>query len=258
MYPTLFKIGPFVFGTIWIFVGISVYVFLKLLVKAIQKNRGDFKFLYQNSTALIIGFFIGARFTHVATNFSYYFYDFSLHSFLSTFTIWDKGFSFWGGLITVLFMIYMKTRTRKESFKKWMDYMTEPFLYALPIAYLGKFLDGMGYGTKTDLPIGIAFKNMNVSIIDPVHPTQIYSMTLLIIAILIFRHVQKSKPKLRQIKGARSSFAIGLISTILLIEHLFRGDPTVEIFNVRAGVYISLVIAIASWIYLIKNIKKSK
>lgn len=252
MHPTIFKLGPFVFSTIWIFVLISVYVFLKLLVRSIQKKREDFKFLYENSTFLIIWFIIGARVSHIGANMSYYFYDISLQSFFSLFAIWDKGFSFWGGLIFALLAMYYATRKHKESFTKWADYIAEPFLYALPISYIGKFFDGMGYGSKTDLPIGIAFKNMNVAIISPVHPTQLYGAAMLVAVIFGVRHLNKTRPDLMKISGMRTSVVVGLIAATLFIEHWFRGDPTLTIFGIRFTIYLSFIIAVACGI----NIRK--
>ncbi len=255
MYPTLFKIGPFVISTIWIFLCLGVYVFIKLLIKSIQKKRGDFKFLYENSTFFILSFIIGARITYVIANLPSYFYEINLQSFFQVFAFWDQGFSFWGGLIFILAAIYWKTRSGKESFKKWVDYLSEPFLYALPIAYIGKFFDGIGYGSKTDLPIGIAFENMDVAIISRVHPTQVYGALLFLLAIFVTKKYFEKKPELTRIPGYKAAFIIAIISTGIFIENLFRGDPTVEIFGIRGILYLSFVITAASLIYL-KRLKK--
>ena len=178
-----------------------------MLIKSIQKKRGDFKFLYANSSFLIISFIIGARLTYVVANARYYMYDLP-----QIFALWDKGLSFWGGLILTLAGLFFKTRVHKESFNKWMDYLAEPFLYALPIAYIGKFFDGMGYGAKTDLPLGIAFKNMDVAIISPVHPTQLYGAVLMTIGILITRTYFKKYPEHTKIPGYKATWIIAVIA----------------------------------------------
>ena len=252
MYPTLFTIGPFVIATIWIFLIASTYIFTRLLIKSMQKKRDDFKFLYENSSFFIISFIIGARVTYIITNTSYYFYDFNLHSVFQIFAFWDKGMSFWGGLIFIFIALFLRTRKEKESFKKWMDYISEPFLYALPIAYIGKFFDGMGYGAKTDLPFGIAFKNMNVAIIAPVHPTQLYGALLFMVGILITRKYFKRNADLIKVPGYKTTFIIGVISTSIFIENIFRGDPTIMIFGIRATLYLSFILTATSCISLIR------
>lgn len=255
MYPTLFKIGPFIVSTIWIFIIIGVFIFVQLLIKSIQKKRDDFKLLYENSSFIMISFVIGSRIIHIIANASYYFYEINLRSIFSIFAFWDKGFSFWGGLLSALIALLYTTRKNKESFKKWMDYVTEPFLYALPVVYIGKFFDGIGYGSKTDLPIGIAFKNMDIPIISPVHPTQIYGTILFCISIYITKIYFKKRKEDLKIQGFKATFIIMLISISSSIENIFRGDILLTLFNINITLYLSFIIAITSCIYL-KQLKK--
>ncbi|MDP4008443.1 MAG: prolipoprotein diacylglyceryl transferase [Candidatus Peregrinibacteria bacterium] len=255
MYPTLFEIGPFIISTIWIFIIAGFFIFIQLLIKSLQKKRDDFKLLYENSSFIIISFIIGARIVHVISNASYYFYEINLRSIFSIFAFWDKGFSFWGGLLSSVIALLYITRKNKESFKKWMDYVMGPFLYALPVVYIGKLFDGIGYGSKTDLPIGIAFKNMDIPIISPVHPTQIYGTVLFCISIFITREYFKRKKEDLRIQGFKATFIIMLISTSLFIENIFRGDTINTIFNISITLYLSFIITAASCIYL-RQLKK--
>lgn len=251
MYPTLFKIGPFIVSTIWIFIIAGVFVFTKLLIKGIQKKRDDFKLLYENSSFMILSFVIGARAMHVLVNSDYYFYEINLRTALGIFAFWDKGFSFWGGILTGLLALHHVTKKNKEPFKKWMDYIMGPFLYTLPIIYVGKFFDGLGYGAKTDLPIGIAFKNMDIAIISPVHPTQLYGTALFLIAILITKKYFENRKEDLEIQGYRATFIIMLISISTFIENIFRGEAAIKIFDIRIHLYLSFIAGVASCIYLI-------
>lgn len=250
MYPTLFNAGPFIVSTIWIFIIIGIFVFTKSLIKSIQKKRDDFKFLYENGSFIILCFIIGARIFHVVMNASYYFYELNIRSIFGIFAFWDKGFSFWGGLGAGLLALLHATGKNKESFKKWMDYIMGPFLYALPIIYIGKFFDGIGYGRETELPIGIAFENMDIAIISPVHPTQLYGALLFGIAILITNKYFEIRKERLNIEGFKATFIILLLSTSLFIENLFRGDLALKIFDVRIHLYLSFIMIVASGIYL--------
>lgn len=257
MYPTLFNIGPLIISTIWIFIIIAVFVFTISLIKSIQKKRDDFKLLYEHSTFIIICFILGARFFHIVANVNYYFDAGNVKSIFGIFAFWDKGFSFWGGVLASLLGLLHITRKNKESFRKWMDYIAGPFLYALPIIYVGKFFDGLGYGAKTDLPIGIAFKNMDIAIISPVHPTQIYGTLLLCAVILFTKKYFEKKKELLEINGFKATFIVMLISVSLFVENLFRGDPALKIFDIRIHLYLSFIVIVVSGIYLARLKNKS-
>ncbi len=255
MYPTLFTFGPLTLSTLWIFIILGTYVFLKFFIKNIQKHRGDFKFVYEESTFLLISFIVGARLTSVIGNIGDYIQD--LGSFLHIFAIWDKGFSFWGGMIVTLLALRYKTKQVKEPFKKWMDYLCEPFLYAMPIVAIGRFFDGAGYGSKTDLPFGVSFINMDVAIVTPVHPVQLYSALLFCLVIFIVRRWNIRYKEYAEYDGAKASLVICLSSLAIFIENLFRGDPSLEIFGIRIGLFIASAVAAASAYYLYKLIHKS-
>jgi len=255
MQPTIFNVGPFIVSTMWIFVIAAIFVFTRLLAKSIQKRREDFKLLYENSSFIIICFILGARVVHVIANTSYYFYEINLKSILGVLAFWDKGFSFWGGILFALIALRHITKKHGESFKKWMDYIIGPFLYSMPIIYIGKFFDGMGYGSKTDLPIGIAFENLDIAIISPVHPVQIYGALLFCISIFATKIYFERKKEDLGIQGFKATFIIMLISISIFIENLFRGDPALTLFNLRIHLYLSFIAAVASCIYL-RQLKK--
>lgn len=244
MFPILFTIGPFAVSTMWVFILASVYIFTRILVKNLHKKRDDFKFIYNEIISLLIILIVGARIGYVAQNLSAFTEGF--YGFLHIFAIWDNGFSFITGLIFMLIALYFKTKEYEESFKKWLDNLTEAYLYITPLIAIGKFFDGVAYGAKTDLPIGISFNNMNVAIMTPVHPTQIYSALLLTMSILLTRYYFKKYPDRAVIDGSKASLIIGLIAISTFIEELFRGDPTIEIYGIRFAIIGSLIISLLS------------
>lgn len=250
MYPTFIQFGPISISSLWIITIICIYIFIRVISRHLHKKRDDFKFLYDNSTFLLITAIVGARLGYVILHINSFTENFS--NLLYIFAIWDQGFSFMGGIIALLIGLYYKSKKSNESFAKWTDYLSYPFLIIMPLVEIGKFLDGSGYGRQTELPIGVTFTNMDVAIVTPVHPVQLYSAVLYIAGIVMMRWMKHNKKEMFEREGLESSIIICIVSVIILIGSLFRGDDTIEIVFVR----IDTVLALIASIYAFKLFKK--
>ena len=125
------------------------------------------------------------------------------------------------------------------------------------ITNVGQLLDGQGYGKETILPWGITFESTNVKYTVPVHPTQIYSI-LLIVAILGTRKMILEKwPRLKEEAHWWSILALTEYSFGRFLIEFFRGDDTVELLGIRLGQIIALLVFVGLATFLYKNLKKN-
>lgn len=147
--------------------------------------------------------------------------------------IWDKGFSFWGAVfawVVGLWYLSNKKQENKEKFKMF-DLMSPALLLGMALGNIGAFLDGINYGTPTNLPWGMVFRSANVKYITQIHPTQLYAAIFVsLIAVLLLFTLKKLRGGLT---GFVSEITISLLSLYKFFEEFIRGDETIKIFGIR-------------------------
>tara|TARA_Y100000768_G_scaffold346671_1_gene294376 strand:+ start:308 stop:1117 length:810 start_codon:yes stop_codon:yes gene_type:complete len=128
---------------------------------------------------LIFGIIIGGRFGYIVFyNFEYY-----LNHPYEIFAIWKGGMSFHGGLIGVIFAIFIFSKIKKEiNFFVLSDIIACAAPIGLFLGRISNFINGELYGKASNLPWAVIFpQGGNIGR----HPSQIYE-ALLEGAILFF------------------------------------------------------------------------
>jgi len=258
MYPILITIGPVTIYTLWLLIALGIILASYVFTKLALKNKLNLEFIVDKSLILLISTIISARLFFIFFNFSSYFYEFSFSSFLQIFYIWDKGLYFWPGFITGMIAFIFICQREKENFYKWMDIISIPTLIGLTFFYVGAFFEGIKYGKETSLPIGITFESATVQYNIPIHPTQLYSALVCLLLIFVLRYLFKIN-RASENEGFITNVGTLIFSLWYFIEGFLRGDDTIMLFNIRFPQIFSLIIFIASLIFLyIKFINKKE
>ena len=151
------------------------------------------------ATWVMLGVVIGARLGYVL------FYDFAvyLRDPLEMLRLWNGGMSFHGGLLGVLFAIWLFARRTGKDFLAVVDFTAPLVPPGLFFGRLGNFINAELWGAPTTLPWGMVFPNAGAV---ARHPSQLYEALLEGLLLFVILWVYSSKP--RQIGRVSGLFAV--------------------------------------------------
>jgi phosphatidylglycerol:prolipoprotein diacylglycerol transferase len=142
-------------------------------------------------TYCALGVIIGARLGYVI------FYDFS--GFISrpweALMIWKGGMSFHGGLIGVIFCLYLYSLKTRRPFLAVTDFVAPLAPLGLMFGRIGNFINAELWGRPTDMPWGMIFPDPAAGYI-PRHPSQLYQAFFegFILFIVLWVFSSRSRP----------------------------------------------------------------
>ena len=91
------------------------------------------------------------------------------------FYVWEGGMSFHGGLIGVIFAMWLFARMRKQDWLAITDFIAPLVPLGLAAGRLGNFINAELWGRPTDVPWAMVFPNVDSV---PRHPSQLYEFAL--------------------------------------------------------------------------------
>lgn len=217
MFEILFQYGPVTITSLNVFLALAFVIGTIFLVRFIHLKKMRLGFFVNNFIYLILFPLIGGRLLHVIEHFEVY----KIQP-LQTLFVWDMGFSpfgiFYAGIIT----LYILSRRNHEDLWSWLDGFIISGLSGLFFVHIGHFFNGTHYGTLTEVPWGIAFDTMSIPFIEPIHPTQLYSALLTILALAI---AMKSV-KRTHLTGVAGTLGIMLYSMGAFGIDFLHGNPS--------------------------------
>ena len=190
---------------------IFTFIFGSILIKKLNKkslnNLSDIQ-IDKFFVWAVLGVIIGGRVGYVL------FYQLQLffQDPLYIFQIWKGGMSFHGGLIGMIFAIYIFTKQNNLSFFYLSDLVSIVAPIGLFLGRISNFVNTELYGRVTDFPFAFIYPLIDN---NPRHPSQLYEaffegVVLFIILYLIF--IKNSK-----------KYSAGIISAYFLILYsIFR------------------------------------
>jgi len=254
MYPILVQLGPFTIYSLWVCAAIGFLIAFLIIYKLLQKDRTSLSFLADHSLAILFGAILASRIIFVAQNYKLYFAQIDLEHILGILFIWDKGLSFWGGMLGLVLTMAYFCRKEKENIWKWCDLLTIATMGGLVFSNLGTFLDGTNYGNETDLPWGIVIENSRFAV--AIHPTQIYAMIYTLAITIVLWNLWKTTFG----KKEGNITLVGVLSYagFRFLEEFLRGDESNYLFGLReAQIYCIIALIIAGVLMYRRQVKNS-
>ena len=206
---------------------IFTFIFGSILIKKLNKksliNLSDIQ-IDKFFVWAVLGVIIGGRVGYVL------FYQLQLFFLdpLYIFQIWKGGMSFHGGLIGMIFAIYIFTKQNNLSFFYLSDLVSIVAPIGLFLGRISNFINTELYGRVTDFPFAFIYPLIDN---NPRHPSQLYEaffegVVLFIILYLIF--IKNSK---KYTAGIISAYFLILYSIFrFLIEFLREPDSHLGLF----------------------------
>ena len=189
----------------------------------------------------VISVIVGSRlFEILFYNLAYY-----LQNPLQMLMFWKGGLSFHGGLVGLVIGAYFFCKKKKVRLLQLGDYVIIPVALGLSLGRFANFINSELYGTRTNLPWCVNFKNAE----GCRHPSQIYeSFKNLAIFFVLFFTERKKKPR----EGTIFFLFLILYGTIrFLIE--FVKDLPVVFLGLKMGQVFCLFMVITGLVFLIKK-----
>ncbi len=114
---------------------------------------------------------------------------------LSIFKLWDGGMSFHGGLLGVLFALWVFSLRFKKNYFDVTDFIAPAVPLGLAAGRLGNFINSELWGRVTDVPWGMVYPNVDRL---PRHPSEVYEFLLegICLFLIVWFFSRKPKPRM--------------------------------------------------------------
>lgn len=255
MYPILFQIGPVTFKTLGIFLAFAFLASSFVLISNAIKRKMNLDFISDHLISFLLVTLLSSRFFFIVEHWYKYTND-----LLAVFKVQDGGFSFWGGLIGFIGILFFWSLRKKSSFWKWFDLIVLAAMLAFALIQIGFFFSGDNYGNPTSLPWGVIYDNPEVRFTDPVHPTQIYAFILYFLNFLFLFFFSKKKRN----EGIIGLTGILFFTLIAFALDFFLGDRITLFYHISIFQIFSFIAFGVSLVFLMihsqakyKNINNS-
>ncbi len=217
MQPTI-HLGPLTLQTFGICFAGGFLAAALVLARRLREIGKPPDWAYEIIFAGLIGGLVGSRVDYLLQNWDKVSNDLLGNLFSGSGLVWFGGAV--GGTIGVV----LWARWRGWLGLRMLDTVAVPLTLGYGIGRIGCQLSGDGdYGTKTDLPWGMAYPNGTLPTRDDVHPTPIYeTLAMGLIALLLWQLRDRFRPGVL--------FGVYLVLTgleRLLVEFIRRNDDVV-------------------------------
>lgn len=215
----------------WLFWSLAVSTALIFYFKRIQQKFLNFIVSWNLSITILLSSLIGARLLHVIYEEPQYYLEHPLEVFF----IWNGGLVFYGGLLALLFAVFIFFH--KLRIQPWdhLDALAPCVSLGYLIGRIGCLFNGCCYGSFCNLPWAIENR----------HPTQIYASLLELMVLLFVLFIEKYR--LQKFKGLIFCLWLFLHSIARLIVESFRGDPRgPEIAYLSISTWLSFILLTSS------------
>ena len=221
------------------------------------ENWSTYSFFY-----ITIGAFIGSRLGHCL------FYGWQdggnpyIEHPLRILEVWNGGMSSHGGAIGILLTAWL---IDKLYFRKYPEYSWIWIMDRLGICLcatgacirLGNLMNSEVYGHPTDLPWGFIFVRNGDTM--PCHPTQIYEILTLVIALVILLYLYWKKDAGKREGMLAGLFGVMVFGSRFLIEFIKNDQEAFEAgLALNMGQILSIPIVLLGIYFIIRSYKKAK
>lgn len=208
----------------------------------------------------ILAGLIGARLYHVLNEFSYY----RLHP-QEILSVWNGGLAIHGAILGGLVVFWLYARRIKISFWLLADIAVPALALGQAIGRWGNYFNQELFGRPTTLPWGIPIEPLNRPLeylgYKFFHPTFLYeslgSLAVFAVLMLLHRHLLRAETATRIAQAGTITLTYFMAESIVrVLTESLRIDRVPLVFDVRLPLLVSLLIAVAAAVILLRRIRR--
>lgn len=202
-----------------------------------------------------LGVVIGGRLGYTL----FYNFDYFIHDPLILFQIQKGGMSFHGGLLGVLFAMWLFARKNNKDFFAVTDFIAVMVPFGLAAGRIGNFINAELWGRPTDLPWAMIFPTDPFGL--PRHPSMLYEFLLEGVVLFIILWFYSSRP--RPQKAVSGLFLVCYSTFRILVEFVRQPDAQMGNGGFIAGHWLTMgmILSLPMFlfgIYLIRTAYKNE
>lgn len=202
-----------------------------------------------------LGVVIGGRLGYTL----FYNFDYFIHDPLILFQIQKGGMSFHGGLLGVLFAMWLFARKNNKDFFAVTDFIAVMVPFGLAAGRIGNFINAELWGRPTDLPWAMIFPTDPFGL--PRHPSMLYEFLLEGVVLFIILWFYSSRP--RPQKAVSGLFLVCYSIFRILVEFVRQPDAQMGNGGFIAGHWLTMgmILSLPMFlfgIYLIRTAYKNE
>lgn len=250
--PILFEVGPLAirwYALSYVIGIIAGWYYLAFIDKRTYPHLLNKKSFDDILTYAILGVVLGGRLGYVI----FYNLDYYLKNPVDIVMIWHGGMSFHGGMIGVIFAIWLFSRKYHIKFWQMIDLVACVTPIGLCLGRIANFINAELYGRTTDVAWGVIFPGTDG---NPRHPSQLYEAFGEGILLFIFLNILLFKTNIRKYPGRLSGcFLIGY--GVARIGAEFFREPDIQIGFIMnyltQGMILSVPMMLFGWYLLARS-----
>lgn len=215
MFPVLFSVGSISVRTINLFLIIGFFASSFIFWRKGKEEHYDIIDFFDGF--LLSSFFglLTARVAFVLMNIGTLGFD--LLKWIDIFR--NPGFNLIVGIAVASFYLHRFAVKKKWDSFEVLDFWVTSVSIGLAINFVGMFFDGVGYGYPTSLPWGVVFPQL----IDPHHPTQLYTALFYFITYFYLSKVEYSYRTFSWYRYGKKTAQTGFLVSVFLILVAIHG-----------------------------------
>lgn len=179
----------------------------------------------------------------------FYQFDNLLEDPLWLFKVWEGGMSFHGGMLGVIFAMWLYARKIGKPFWSTIDFVAPLVPPGLFFGRLGNFINGELWGRPTDAPWGMVFPHDHAQL--PRHPSQLYEAALegLVLFVLLYWFSAKPRPRM----AVSGLFLMGYGAARFAVEFVREPDADIglQLLGLSRGQWLCVPMLVFGLILLV-------
>lgn len=203
MLPTILSLGPIVISSFGVLLVVAFFTGAFVVWKRGKEEHFEEEDLFDATLLSTFWGLLGARAWYVAFNFDKFGLDPLKIIALTRF----PGLTLLGAIFVGILTLTLFSRRKKWGSFATLDLFSLGLAFALVIGFLGAFLNGSGYGTRTNIPWAVVFPGVE----GARHPTQIYGVIWFLLLFILLRKLFFEYRTYEWYKGNLSEAKAGLV-----------------------------------------------
>jgi phosphatidylglycerol---prolipoprotein diacylglyceryl transferase len=242
-------LGPFVVHMYGLMLLLAIAACVGLTGIRYVRRGGDWDLVLRVAVWGVAFGIVGARAYHVVTSWDEVQ---RIDEWWAPFAVWKGGLGVWGGIFLGCVAGAIVVKRSGESVTAFMDAVAPGLLLAQAIGRIGNWWNQELFGKPTDLPWGLeidaAHRPIDYLASTTFHPTFLYELLYDLVGVAVLLLLDR---RFRFKPPALFALYVSYYCFGRFFEELLRIDPAHEFGGLRLNAWVSIVVFVASTLFLI-------